>query len=39
MGVRWMSWHEWLMKDVAACVIPWGVGERALIWGFPNGVT
>lgn len=39
MGVRWMSWHKWLMKDVAACVIPWGVGERALIWGFPNGVT
>ena len=39
MGVRWMSWHKWLMKDVVACVIPWGVGERALIWGFPNGVT
>jgi len=26
-----MPWYQELMKDVAACDNPWGVGERALI--------
>ena len=39
VGVWWMPWCLELMKDVVACDIPWGVGERALIRGFPNGVT
>ena len=39
MGIRWMPWHQELMKDVAACDMPRGVGERALIRGFPNGGT
>ena len=28
-GVRWMPGHQELMKDVAACDMPRGVGERA----------
>ena len=39
VGVRWMPWCQELMKDVAVCDIPRGVDERALIRGFPNGVT
>lgn len=39
LGVWWMPWYLVLMKDVAACDSPWGVGERVLIRGFPNGVT
>lgn len=39
VGVWWMPWCLELMKDVVACDIPWGVGERVLIRGFPNGVT
>lgn len=31
VGIRWMPWYQELMKDVAACDNPWGVGERALI--------
>ena len=38
-GIRWMPWHQELMKDVAACDMPRGVGERALIRGCPNGGT
>ena len=26
-----MPWHQELMKDVAACDMPRGVGERALL--------
>ena len=39
LGIRWMPWHQELMKDVAACDMPRGVGERALIRGCPNGGT
>ncbi len=39
VGIRWMPWHQELMKDVAACDMPRGVGERVLIRGFPNGGT
>ena len=39
LGIRWMPWHQELMKDVAACEMPRGVGERALIRGCPNGGT
>ena len=39
VGIRWMPWHQELMKDVVACDMPRGVGERALIRGFPNGGT
>ena len=39
LGVRWMPWHQELMKDVVACDMPRGVGERVLIRGFPNGET
>ena len=39
VGIRWMPWYLELMKDVAVCDIPWGVGERVLIRGFPNGLT
>ena len=38
-GVRWMPWYTEPMKDVVACDIPRGVGERAVIRGFPNGGT
>ena len=38
-GVRWMPWCSGPRKDVAACDMPRGVGKRALIRGFPNGVT
>ena len=31
LGIRWMPWHQELMKDVAACDMPRGVGERALL--------
>jgi len=34
-----MPWHREPMKDVGACDMPRGVGNRALIRGFPNGVT
>ena len=30
-GIRWMPWHQELMKDVAACDMPRGAGERALL--------
>ena len=39
LGIRWMPWHQELMKDVAACDMPRGVGERVLIRGCPNGGT
>ena len=39
VGIRWMPWHQELMKDVAVCDMPRGVDERALIRGFPNGGT
>ena len=39
LGIRWMPWHQELMKVVAACDMPRGVGERALIRGCPNGGT
>lgn len=39
LGVRWMPGHQELMKDVAACDMPRGVGERVLIRGCPNGET
>ncbi len=39
VGIRWMPWHQELMKDVAACDMPRGVGERAVIRGCPNGGT
>ena len=38
-GIRWMPWHQELMKDVAACDMPRGVGERTVIRGCPNGGT
>ena len=38
-GIRWMPWHQELMKVFAACDMPRGVGERALIRGCPNGGT
>lgn len=31
LGIRWMPWHQELMKDVAACDMPRGAGERALL--------
>jgi hypothetical protein len=34
-----MPWYQEPMKDVGACDMPRGVGNRALIRGFPNGVT
>ncbi len=34
-----MPWHQEPMKDVVACDMPRGVGERALIRGCPNGGT
>ena len=34
-----MPWYMLLMKDVVACDIPRGVGERAVIRGFLNGET
>ena len=39
LGIRWMPWYQELMKDVAACEMPRGVGERVLIRGCPNGGT
>ena len=39
LGIRWMPWHQELMKDVAACDMPRGVGERTVIRGCPNGGT
>ena len=39
VGIRWMPWYQELMKDVAACDMPRGVGERVLIRGCPNGGT
>lgn len=38
-GTWWMPWHQEPMKDVGACDKPWGVGNRALIRGCPNGET
>lgn len=38
-GTWWMPWHREPMKDVGACEMPWGVGNRALIRGCPNGET
>lgn len=38
-GAWWMPWHQEPMKDVGACDKPWGVGNRALIQGCPNGET
>ena len=38
-GVWWMPWHQEPMKDVGACDKPWGVGNRAVIRGCPNGET
>lgn len=34
-----MPWHEGPKKDVAVCVKPRGVDERAVIRGCPNGET
>ena len=34
-----MPWHKEPMKDVVTCDMPRGVGKRAVIRGFPNGVT
>ena len=31
LGIRWMPWHQELMKDVAAYDMPRGAGERALL--------
>ena len=39
LGIRWMPWHQELMKDVVAGDSPRGVGERAVIRGCPNGGT
>lgn len=39
VGIRWMPWYQELMKDVVACDMPRGVGERAVIRGCPNGGT
>ena len=39
VGIRWMPWYQELMKDVAACEMPRGVGKRVLIRGCPNGGT
>ena len=38
-GIWWMPWHQEPMKDVGACDKPWGVGNRAVIRGCPNGET
>jgi hypothetical protein len=38
-GAWWMPWHREPMKDVGACDKPWGVGNRAVIQGCPNGET
>jgi len=38
-GTWWMPWHREPMKDVGACDKPWGVGNRAVIRGCPNGET
>lgn len=38
-GAWWMPWHQEPMKDVGACDKPWGVGNRAVIRGCPNGET
>ena len=38
-GTWWMPWHQEPMKDVGACDKPRGVGNRAVIRGFPNGET
>ena len=38
-GTRWMSWHREAMKDAGTCDKPRGVGNRAVILGFPNGAT
>ena len=38
-GTRWMPWHQELMKDVEICDKPRGADKRAVIRGFPNGVT
>ena len=38
-GTWWMPWHQEPMKDVGACDKPWGVGNRAVIRGCPNGET
>ena len=27
LGIRWMPWHQELMKDVTACDMPRGAGE------------
>jgi hypothetical protein len=38
-GTWWMPWHWEPMKDVGGRDSPRGVVNRALIRGFPNGVT
>ena len=38
-GVWWMPWQTVPMKDVVGRDRPRGAAERALIRGFPNGVT
>jgi hypothetical protein len=38
-AVVWMPWHQGPMKDVGGCDMPGGVVYRAVIPGFPNGVT
>ena len=38
-STRWMPWHQKPMKDVGACEKPWGVGNRTVIQGCPNGET
>ena len=35
----WMSRRVEAMKDAIGCDKPWGAVKRALIQGFPNGVT
>lgn len=38
-GVWWMPWQTGPMKGVWGCDKPRGAADRALIRGFPNGVT
>ena len=40
LGIRWMPWHQELMKDVAACDMPSGSWRASvIIRGCPNGGT
>jgi ribosome modulation factor len=38
-GKWWMPWRQEAMKDVVSCEKPRGAAKRALIRGYPNGVT